>query len=183
MNRLLSLASCFAVLGCVPQSKGLAPRGWEVLPLPEESAERRLVGSWEIIFGLDSTIQLDTSAMPPVIRRVPYSSKRVISGQLIIQDSLIQPFLNGPLLLLADIDIDFTPLLGRQISCLMPANRAIAARISEDTLTVSLTPLAADCGLAASGQLFADSAVGDWVEPAYSGYRSSGSFVMRRLMK
>jgi hypothetical protein len=83
-------------------------------------------------------------------------------------------------LLRAYLDVDFTPALGRQISCFHPRNRSLQVFMSESTIGLSFTPMAADCGLEASGQIRGDSILGQWREPGFAGSTTWGQFLMHR---
>jgi hypothetical protein len=76
--------------------------------------------------------------------------------------------------------VDFTPLLGRQMSCFEPTPRSTGVDRQGDTVTFRFTPGVADCGFGASGVLHGDSLFGSWEETSFIGPVAAGRFVMTR---
>jgi hypothetical protein len=83
--------------------------------------------------------------------------------------------------LIGGVQVDFAPMLGRQVSCLSqdgPPPRLFFA--SPDSITVAFTPGAADCGLWATGRVRDDVVSGTWSEPTFAGHGLGGRFRMVR---
>lgn len=86
-----------------------------------------------------------------------------------------------PEFLVAEFRADFTPLLGRQVSCLQTPQPALVQLRDSASIYLALTPDAADCGLLADGQFAANTFTGAWVEPSITSQpQSSGTFTMWR---
>jgi hypothetical protein len=144
----------------------LAPAAGGEQPSPNGS----LVGLWTIAFRLDSL-------------RAPGGSRsgwqrgslREVQGRLRLTDSSASG--NA---VRSSIDVDFTPLLGRQMSCFEPTPRSTGVDRQGDTVTFRFTPGVADCGFGASGVLRGDSLIGSWDETSFIGPVAAGRFVMTR---
>ena len=159
----VAIAFAVAFGGC---RTALAPAAGGEQPLPNGS----LAGLWTISFRLDSV-------------RAPGSSPAVwqpgslseVQGRLRLTDSTA----SGDAVR-STIDVDFTPLLGRQMSCFDPRPRTTGVERREDTVTFRFTPAVADCGFGASGVLHGSSLVGSWDETSFVGPVAGGRFVMTR---
>jgi hypothetical protein len=136
--------------------------------LPPEDARQALVGMWSLRFAVDS-IELGRA-----------SSGTVLNGTLSIQDSLVGWAGRPPAFLRADFEVDFSPALGRPLSCFDPTARVLTATVHGDSADLWVTPYAADCGLNITGALKGDSLSGTWVEPSYAGAQSWGRVWMHR---
>ena len=101
-----------------------------------------------------------------------------VSGTLQLKDTLVEDYATG---LRATVDVDFTPVLGRQVSCFRPGQGVVGVELLANDVTLRLTPGAADCGFTAGGWLRGDSVVGKWYEDAYVGYPTTGRFRMLRI--
>ena len=158
-------ATCLVVtvVGC---GTTLAPPGGGAQPMPDGS----LAGLWTIVFRLDSARAVGSS--PPGWQR---GSLREVQGRLRLSDTVATG--NA---VRSSIDVDFTPLLGRQMSCFDPRPRTTGVERRGDTVTFRFTPAVADCGFGASGVLRGDSLIGSWDETSFIGPVASGRFVMTR---
>ena len=166
--RRLTIASISAgvVIALAACRTALAPAAGGEQPLPNGS----LVGLWTITFRLDSV-------------RAPGGSRsgwqrgslREVQGRLRLTDSSASG--NA---VRSSIEVDFTPLLGRQMSCFEPTPRSTGVDRQGDTVTVRFTPGVADCGFGASGVLRGDSLIGRWEETSFIGPVAAGRFVMTR---
>jgi hypothetical protein len=87
---------------------------------------------------------------------------------------------HGPKGLVADVQFDLAPLLGRPVTCLRAGRVVVPVEIKEASVHILFTPYAHDCGLVADGTIQGDTIVGEWREPAYYAYTASGGFVMKR---
>jgi len=159
--RCLAAVLVVANAGC---STALAPGSGEK-PVPNES----LAGSWNVVFRLDSVRA--PGASPSGWQR---ASLREAQGRLRLTDSTASGGVRST------IDVDFTPLLGRQMSCFEPRPRTTGVERQGDTVRLRFTPNVADCGFGASGVLRGDSLIGSWDETSFIGPVAAGRFVMTR---
>lgn len=142
----------------------LAPATGGEPPLPTGS----IVGLWTIVFRLDSV-------RAPAGAGWQRGSFREVQGRLRLTDSTT----TGDAVR-SSIDVDFTPLLGRQMSCFDPRPRSTGVDRRGDTVTFRFTPGVADCGFGASGVLRGDSLIGSWDETSFAGPVAAGRVVMTR---
>lgn len=163
-TRRVAICLVLAFPGC---RTALAPAagGDQALP-PEEF----LAGLWTVAFRLDS---LRAPGGSP--SRWERGSLREVQGLLRLTDSTVSG--NA---VRSSIDLDFTPLLGRQMSCFEPRPRSTGVERRGDTVTFRFTPGVADCGFGASGVLRGDSLIGSWEETSFAGPVAAGRFVMTR---
>ncbi|HKW46108.1 MAG TPA: hypothetical protein VJN70_01630 [Gemmatimonadaceae bacterium] len=132
------------------------------LPPPSDS-QRTLVGDWTVEFRLDSL--RTTGTWSP-------ASRQSAQGTLHLADSDGQ--------VRSSIQMDFRPLLGREMSCFVPRpTSTFISRAGENTSLV-FTPGAADCGFSASGKFYGDSLIGTWGETSFIGPVAAGQFRMVR---
>jgi hypothetical protein len=117
-------------------------------------------GTWHIAFRLDSAL------LPTTV------------GSLVISDrfdTLYSTYLT------AELRADFTPLLGRQVTCLANPQASLVQPRDSGVVHLWFTPGAADCGLFAVGWFDGREFHGDWSEPSFSSQPlSSGTFRMWR---
>jgi len=168
MTRLTTRLVIAVGVACVGCRTALAPAAGG-LPLPEGS----LADLWTIVFRLDSVRAPGGS--PPSWQR---GSFREVRGQLRLTDSV-----SSGDAVRSSIDVDFTPLLGRQMSCFDPRPRTTGVERQGDTITFRFTPGVADCGFGASGVLRGDSLIGSWDETSFAGPVAAGRFVMTRSIR
>ena len=160
--RCLGAALVFASAGCSTALTGAA--GGE-----NRVSTGSLVGLWTVIFRLDSLRA--PAASPSGWQR---GSFREVQGHLRLTDSTTSSGLRST------IDVDFTPLLGRQMSCFDPRPRSTGVERQGDTVRLRFTPSVADCGFGAYGVLHGDSLIGSWDETSFVGPVAAGRFVMTR---
>ena len=129
-----------------------------------------LAGPWNVVFRLDSVRAPGGSPS-----RWQHSSFSEVQGRLRLTDSTT----SGDAVR-SSIDVDFTPLLGRQMSCFEPRPRSTGVERRGDTVTFRFTPGVADCGFGASGVLRGDSLIGSWDETSFVGPVAAGRFTMTR---
>jgi hypothetical protein len=137
-------------------------------PLALRPDDRRapFVGSWNIEFRLDSA------------RHAPAPDTMATArGTVTFRDTIIA---NGPDGLKGLVELDFTPILGRQLSCLHNGEGVFPIRFRRDSVSFDLTPGAADCGLWMTGRAGRDTITGRWAEGGYVCCPSVGRFVMAR---
>lgn len=132
--------------------------------------EGSVAGLWTIVFRLDSVRSAGSS--PSGWQR---GSFREVQGLLRLSDTVATG--NA---VRSSIDVDFTPLLGRQMSCFDPRPRTTGVERRGDTVTFRFTPGVADCGFGAIGVLRGDSLIGSWDETSFIGPVAGGRFVMTR---
>ena len=167
MTRLtIRRAACAFVVACAGCRTALAPAAGGEQPLPNGS----VAGLWTIAFRLDSV--RSPGASPSGWQR---GSFREVQGQLRLTDSTT----SGDAVR-SSIDVDFTPLLGRQMSCFEPRPHTTGVERRGDTVTFRFTPGVADCGFGGSGVLRGDSLIGSWDETSFAGPVTAGRFVMTR---
>lgn len=162
--RCLAIALVVANAGC---RTALAPAAGGEQPMPNQS----LAGLWSVAFRLDS-VRLP-GASPSAWQR---GSFREAQGRLRLTDST-----SSGNSVRSTIDVDFTPLLGRQMSCFEPRPGTTGVERQGDTVRFRFTPNVADCGFGASGVLRGDSLIGSWDETSFVGPVAAGRFVMTRL--
>ena len=162
-------------IGCVVAALVLANSGCRTALAPAAGGEQpmpngSLAGSWTIAFRLDSVRA--PGASPSGWQR---GSFREAQGRLKLTDSTTSG--NA---VRSSIDVDFTALLGRQMSCFDPRPVRTGVDRQGDTVTFRFTPGVADCGFGASGVLRGDSLIGSWDETSFLGPVAAGRFVMTR---
>ena len=134
--------------------------GSTTAPAPGALREPDLVGAWTMSF------QGGSPTSPRVLGSLVVSARH-------------DP--QRPEFLVAEFRADFTPLLGRQISCLQTPQPALVQLRDSTSIYLALTPDAADCGLLGNGQFAANAFTGAWVEPSITPQpQSSGTFTMWR---
>ena len=137
---------------------------------PVTPSAHSLAGRWEVVFALDS--QLASRDEDPLLRwrRAPDST--VVLGTLELAGDSVR--LHGTMA------VDFTSLLGRQMSCYQPGAREISTAWDSDVVVIGFTPGAADCGFGAKGVVTGDTVRGFWSETSFIGPTAAGRFLMRR---
>ncbi|HEU4800856.1 MAG TPA: hypothetical protein VFS94_09495 [Gemmatimonadales bacterium] len=154
----LVLAAILLAVGCQP-------------PPPETSAdqppaEHPVAGSWRVEFTLDS-VRSGTGPWTPA------DTVNVV-GQLI----LAGPDTGQAVMLTGSSDFDFTPMLGRQISCYEPGPVEVRVGRIDERFNLHFTPGAADCGFGATVGWSGDSLTGRWGEASIAGPVAMGRVVM-----
>ena len=154
----LVLAAILLAVGCQP-------------PPPETSAdqppaEHPVAGSWRVEFTLDS-VRSGTGPWTP-------ADTVSVVGQLI----LAGPDTGQAVMLTGSSDFDFTPMLGRQISCYEPGPVEVRVGRIDERFNLHFTPGAADCGFGATVGWSGDSLTGRWGEASIAGPVAMGRVVM-----
>jgi hypothetical protein len=157
-------ALLLAVAGC---GTALAPVGVGEAPMPNES----LAGVWAVAFRLDSV-----RAPGGAPSRWQSGSFREVQGRLRLTDSTA----GAGSVVRSSMDVDFTPLLGRQMSCFDTRPSTTGVERHGDTVRLWFTPGVADCGFGASGILRGDSLIGSWEETSFAGPVTMGRLLMKR---
>jgi len=103
-----------------------------------------------------------------------------VTGTLQLRDTLVVIGALPIVGLRALVEVDFTPSLGRQVSCYTPGEGVVDVQLLLGHLQLLFTPGAADCGFAAEGSVRGDSVIGSWNEDSYVGRRTAGRFFMVR---
>lgn len=133
-----------------------------------------VAGAWNIAFRLDSVRDCTSGAC----RLVQAGPRPIIVGDLVIADrydTLYSEYLP------AELQVDFEPALGRQVTCLASPQSSLVRPGGSGVADFWFTPGSADCGLYASGQFDGQEFYGTWGEPSFTGQPlSAGSFRMWR---
>jgi hypothetical protein len=166
--------TCWALILLLNAACGRRGPAPEPSPRPSPTANSRLayVGAWRIEFALDSIRHLGAGSA----RWIPAqdTSKRIV-GRLQMTDSLI-----GAGALASTFEIDFTPLLGRQISCFTSGASGIQVAETHGLTSFWFTPHAYDCGFSGWAEPRGDTLAGIWEEASFVGPVASGRFRMWR---
>jgi hypothetical protein len=132
-----------------------------------------VVGRWDVAFSVTSTRPGSDSA--PSAAPVP---ERWTTGTLLISDTIAG---RDSSTLRMTMDLDFTPVLGRNVSCFESGPGEIYVPREGSTVRILFTPHAADCGFGGTGALTGDTLiVGDWSESSFAGPSTQGHFHMAR---
>jgi len=132
-----------------------------------------LEGVWQLTFWAPASTPHTADSVTGVLELRPATP---------VDSALLQHFPQMyPDKLVGRVRVDFTPILGRQVSCLsessLPPTLSLAA---PDSIVVGFTPGAADCGLWATGRIRGDVVNGAWLEPTFAGPGLGGRFRMVR---
>jgi hypothetical protein len=169
-----SLAGVFLIIGCAQQPAPKPPR--EAVSVPTDDWRSRMIGKWQVRFYVDSAKGVDREAP----NRLGGASGDSAIGILQLYDTLPS---GGGIELLSELDLDFTPVLGRPISCVPRRRATVGLAGSIDSFDLDFTPGVADCGFVA--QVFRptnqrDSLIGTWYEDSFAGPVVLGRFRMTR---
>jgi hypothetical protein len=164
--------------GCSPSPPKPAPERAQLLSADDD--RRTLVGRWAIAVSLsarrhpahDSTpagVEWDAAPVP----------NRWATGTITISDTASGV---AATMLRMRMDLDFTPLLARQVSCYEPGPGVILVRREGSLVSLGFTANAADCGFDGNGELIGDTLlVGEWSEESFLGPVTRGRLRMSRL--
>ncbi len=144
--------------------------------LAHSDSRQQIVGTWLVRFTLDSVCMVQENGLRCSQSAPPDLS---VEGQVVFTDTTMK---NGPKGLVADLQFDLTPLLGRPVTCFRAGRGVIPVEVKAASVFIVFTPRAADCGLVAEGQLNTDTLVGEWREPAFVAYTAAGRFVISRRL-
>jgi hypothetical protein len=170
-----ALAGWCLLLPLVGCNKELYPiRPDAAVPLEDNDTRRSLVGRWSVEFTVDSLMQRPDRWV------LPGDTEASAAGTLELRDTLatVRHPTRG---LRAYLDVDFTSILHRQVSCYEPGPMVIQVERKDSDVAMWFTPGAADCGFGARGRFFGDSLIGAWSETSFSGPIVEGQFRMVRL--
>lgn len=135
---------------------------------------RAVVGRWDIAFSVISTRPSGSDSAPNAVP-VP---DRWTTGTIQISDTIAGRDSSN---LRMTMDLDFTPVLGRQVSCFQAGPGEIYVAREGTNVRVIFTPHAADCGFGGNGELIGDTLIlGDWSESSFAGPATRGHFRMTR---
>jgi hypothetical protein len=168
MTRPLSWLLCsLFTLGCGKPIRKPAP-----VPNHLQAGDFRqaYLGEWHIEFALDST--RDPAVRPEAWTPAADTSAQV-AGKLQVQDSLLGPDHRA---LAAIYEIDFGPLLGRPMSCLVPGASGLQVAEKDGRVSLWFTPGAFDCGFSGWAPLGDDTLTGAWEETSIGGPVARGRF-------
>ena len=124
-----------------------------------------MAGDWTVVFGLDSARTQGSGWTR--------GSHQSVQGTLHLASS------TGDVS--SRIEVDFWPLVYRDMSCFEPRPRMTVITNGVDNTTLRFTPEAVDCGFSASGKFYGDSLIGTWEETSFIGPVTVGYFRMSRL--
>lgn len=168
---LASSLLLLALIGCNKEFYSIRPDA--AVPLSDDDARRGLIGHWKVEFRVDSLRKGPNRWGPPL------DTDARAAGTLELRDTLATPHhpVRG---LRANLDVDFTPILQRQVSCYEPGLRVIQVEQHDKDVAMWFTPGAADCGFGANGRFYGDSLIGGWSETSFAGPIVEGQFRMVR---
>lgn len=141
---------------------------------------RTLAGPWTIAFTLDS--QMVSRPGNPLLEWRRAGDSAIVRGTFegsAKSETADESGVHGETVT-GTMTVDFTPLLGRQMSCYQPGRQQWRAEWNEDHVMIVFTPRAADCGFGGVGDWSGDTIRGVWGETSYLGPVSRGQFVMTR---
>jgi hypothetical protein len=167
MLRLRALTLLPLILACGQPFLNSPP---SIRPLSAGDSRQALVGKWVLDLTLDSVQRLLQE--PHQVRSVMDSvTPRVVRGTLELRDTIVG--VEGTELR-SVVSFDFTQLLGHPLSCFTPSLDLTRVERHGNTVAISVTPGAADCGFFGQGRLDGDSIVGWWAEAAFVGHPAAG---------
>jgi hypothetical protein len=137
------------------------------------------VGVWHIEFTRDSIRKIVHKRAESRVVSEPVTPVSVV-GVFALHDTVVT--IAGDVMR-SLLDVDFTPLLGRPMSCFHPERNMTGVERRGATVKFSFTPLAADCGFYGHGHYWGDSVTGVWAEDLWVSASGAGRFVMRRLSR
>jgi hypothetical protein len=159
-------------IGCLALGAGCAEPP-PTRPLLSRLTAHDVIGEWNIAFLVDSV--RDCSSICRLVKQSPVLS---VTGSLIVSDQYDTLY---PEYLTAQLQVDFQPVLGRQVTCLGYPQASLVQLRDSGAAYFWFTPGSADCGLGALGQFDGSEFRGTWSEPSFTGLPlSSGSFRMWR---
>lgn len=144
------------------------------VPLGSHDSRRALAGSWRTEFEADS-VEWPSGGDSIRFRHGP---SQWISGTLWLGDTLAGVQVRG---VRAEMVADFTPILGRQMSCFHSGRGVIDVERRGQMVRFWFTPGAGDCGFGGTAQDYGDSLIGTWSEAAFVGAASAGRFKFVRV--
>jgi len=130
-----------------------------------------LSGTWSVTFSLDS--QLTSAVNDPVLRWRRNRDTVAAEGLLTLQEPRGDR-LSGRM------DVDFTAMLGRPMTCYSPGKVELQVESREPRLLIAFTPGVADCGFGANVEWSGDSITGMWSETSFVGPVAVGHLRMLR---
>lgn len=160
----LMLAAMLLAAGCQPPPPEATTADAEAQP----PGEHPLAGAWRVEFTLDSA-RSGTGPWTPV------DTARVV-GELI----LAGPDTGQAVMLTGSSDFDFTPMLGRQISCYDPGPAEVRVGRIDERFNLHFTPGAFDCGFGATVGWSGDTLTGRWGEASFAGPVAIGRVLLIR---
>ncbi len=154
------LAAVAFIFGCQP-------------PPPEAAAdlppgEHPVSGSWQVEFTLDS-VRSGTGPWESV-------DTATVVGELVLAGADT----GQAVMLTGSSDFDFTPMLGRQISCYQPGSIEVRVGRIDERFNLHFTVGAFDCGFGATVGWSGDTLTGRWGEASFAGPVAIGRVTMTR---
>lgn len=158
-----TLAALVLLAGCQPPAPETAAADQAAEQPP---AEHPVAGSWRVEFTLDSM----RSGNGPWTK---------VDTATVVGDLILAGADTGSAVMLSgSSDFDFTPMLGRQISCYEPGPTEIRVGRIDERFNLHFTPGAFDCGFGATVGGSGDSLTGRWGEASFAGPVAIGRVVM-----
>ena len=149
------------------------------MPLGAHDSRRALTGSWRADFEADSARwPLRDSTGRVTGAEFRRGSSAWISGTLWLGDTVAG--LGVARGLRADLVMDFTPILGRQMSCFCSGRGVVDVERHGNTVHFWFTPGTGDCGFGGTARYYGDSLIGTWSEGSFVGPASGGRFRLQR---
>ena len=137
-----------------------------------------LVGTWVVTFRVDSLQTMVADRTGQAHSSFHPADAAPVTGTVQISDTIVGP---SDRYLGAVTTVDFTPALGRQVSCFRAGRSSIGLQYERKAFVLDFTPGASDCGFRGVVRADGDSLVGTWYEDSFVGHRTAGRLVLRRL--
>jgi hypothetical protein len=166
---LFALVPCFAPVTLRAQVK--VPTVQRVA-MPVADWRRAWVGTWAIEFTLDRM-----RGGPGGSEKWRLTPGKRVSGVLVLADTLTG---RDTALVVAHMNVDFRPMLGRPMSCLSADTQAVSLDRTGERVMLRFTPGAFDCGFGGDLKLLAREASGAWTEDSFAGPIATGQIRMTR---
>jgi hypothetical protein len=143
-------------------------------PILDHLTPADVAGAWNIAFLVDSVQDCSSGSC----RAVPAGLRPIVVGEIAIADRFDTLYTEY---LTAELQVDFEPALGRQVTCLAIPQASLVLPGDSGTAGFWFTPGAADCGLTGSAQFDGREFHGTWGEPSFTSQPlSAGTFRMWR---
>lgn len=130
-------------------------------PIRGELTPADVTGAWHITFQVDSVRECTTSCY-----LVGAGLRPIVTGVLVVSD---RPDTLYTEWLAAELRVDFTPALGRQVTCLANPQASLVQLGDSGVAGFWFSPGSADCGLSAQAGFDGREFHGSWGEASFTG--------------